>query len=61
MLPPRSFKAVVKPVEGAGSDGVLICDSPDEVRKAFASLEGTKNVLGLTNYQVLLQEYLKGD
>jgi biotin carboxylase len=55
------FKAVVKPVEGAGSDGVFICDSHAEVRQAFASLEGTKNVLGLTNYSVLLQEYLKGD
>ena len=50
-----TFKAVVKPVEGAGSDGVFICDSPDEVRNAYASLEGTKNVLGLTNYSVLLQ------
>jgi len=56
-----TFKAVVKPVEGAGSDGVFICDSPDEVRRAYTSLEGTKNVLGLTNYSVLLQEYLKGD
>ena len=56
-----TFKAVVKPVEGAGSDGVFICDSPDAVRKAYESLEGTKNVLGLTNYAVLLQEYLRGD
>ena len=55
------FKAVVKPVEGAGSDGVFICDSPEAVRKAFTALEGTKNVLGLTNYAVLLQEYLRGD
>lgn len=55
------FKAVVKPVEGAGSDGVFICNSPDEVRAAYRSLEGTKNVLGLTNYSVLLQEYLRGD
>ncbi len=59
---PRSrAQAVVKPVEGAGSDGVSICDSADEVRAAFARLEGTKNVLGITCYQVLLQEYLKGD
>ena len=29
---PAPFKAVVKPVEGAGSDGVFICNSPDEVR-----------------------------
>ena len=55
------FKAVVKPVEGAGSDGVAICDSPEEVRSAFNALEGTRNVLGLVNYEVLLQEYLLGD
>eukprot|EP00908_Phaeocystis_cordata_P022322 Transcript_4743.p1 GENE.Transcript_4743~~Transcript_4743.p1 ORF type:complete len:207 (-),score=102.38 Transcript_4743:961-1581(-) len=57
---PTPFKAVVKPVEGAGSDGVSICNSAEEVRAAFATLEGTKNVLGLTNYAVLLQEYLQG-
>ena len=57
----RPFEAVVKPVEGAGSDGVTVCHSADEVRRAFASLEGTKNVLGLMNYSVLLQEYLRGD
>lgn len=56
-----AFKAVVKPVEGAGSDGVSICESPEAVRSAFAALEGTKNVLGLDNYAVLLQEYLRGD
>ena len=55
------FKAVVKPVDGAGSEGVHVCESPDEVRKAFASLSGTKNVLGLVNDAVLLQEYLRGD
>ena len=32
------FKAVVKPVEGAGSDGVSICDSPDAVRAALDEL-----------------------
>ncbi len=51
-----SWKAVVKPVEGAGSDGVSICSSAGEVRSAYLGLEGTKNVLGLTNYAVLLQE-----
>lgn len=57
---PTPFKAVVKPVEGAGSDGVSICDSPEEVRDAFAKLEGSENVLGLVNREVLLQEYLRG-
>jgi biotin carboxylase len=54
------FKAVVKPVEGAGSDGVTICNAADEVRTAYKSLEGTKNLLGLANYEVLLQEFLHG-
>lgn len=58
---PTPFKAVIKPVEGAGSDGVSICDSPEEVRRCFRDLEGTKNVLGLVNYEVLLQEFLRGD
>ena len=52
---PSPFKAVVKPVEGAGSDGVSICNSPDEVRTAFSALEGTSNVLGLVNREVLLR------
>jgi len=57
---PTPFKAVVKPVDGAGSDGVAICNSQDGVRKAFGSLVGTHNVLGLACKTVLLQEYLKG-
>ena len=55
------FKAVVKPVEGAGSDGVSICNTEDEARDAFNKLKGTQNLLGLDNYQVLCQEYLAGD
>ena len=35
--------------------------SPAGVVAAYRALEGTKNVLGLTNYSVLLQEYLAGD
>ena len=56
-----AFKAVVKPCEGAGSDGVTICNSKQEVRDAFLKLDGTRNVLGLTTYEVLVQEYLVGD
>jgi len=58
---PAPFGAVVKPVDGAGSDGVFICSSADAVREAFRKLEGTHNVLGLRNNEVLLQEYLRGD
>ena len=49
-------QAVVKPVEGAGSDGVSICSSAEAVRAAFGRLEGTKNILGLENYAVLCPE-----
>ena len=56
-----AFKAVVKPCEGAGSDGVTICNSKQDVRDAFLKLDGTRNVLGLTTYEVLVQEYLVGD
>jgi len=34
------FKAVVKPVDGAGSDGVSICDSADEVRRTASAISG---------------------
>eukprot|EP00966_Prymnesium_polylepis_P246710 5705987-Prymnesium_polylepis.1 len=36
-------KSVVKPVEGAGSDGVSLCDTADEVRAAFRALNGSTN------------------
>ena len=49
------FKAVVKPVDGAGSEGVSVCDSPEAVRAAYKSLVGVTNVLGLVNNSVLLQ------
>ena len=58
---PEPFKLVVKPVDGAGSEGVHICDSPDAVRAAFASVQGSVTCLGHTASEVLLMEYLGGD
>jgi len=58
---PEPFKAVVKPNDGAGSDGVSICNSREEVIEAFERLHGATNALGLENGSVLLQEYLRGD
>ena len=54
-------KAVVKPVDGAASEGVTICDSADQVRAAFLALQGTTNVFGRDNAKVLLMEFLGGD
>ena len=55
------FKAVVKPMDGAGSEGVAICGSEEEVLNAFSGLQGTTNVLGRTSSEVLLMEFLAGD
>jgi len=52
---------VVKPNDSAGSDGVSICNSREEVVEAFERLHGATNTLGLENRSVLLQEYLRGD
>ena len=54
-------KAVVKPVDGAASEGVTICTSANQMRAAFRALQGTTNVFGRANAQVLLMEYLGGD
>ncbi|CAN0120218.1 unnamed protein product, partial [Discosporangium mesarthrocarpum] len=53
-------KAVVKPLESAGSDDVYLCDSEEEVRKAFAVIDGKVNGLGGVNEGALVQEYLDG-
>jgi len=56
-----SFMAVVKPCDGAGSEGVTVCKSEEQVRETFHSLQGTVNVLGRTNREVLIMEFLAGD
>jgi len=56
-----SFMAVVKPCDGAGSEGVTVCKSEEQVRETFQALQGTVNVLGRTNREVLLMEFLAGD
>jgi biotin carboxylase len=51
---------VVKPSKSSCSDGVQLCASEDDVDRAFDSIVGHENVLGLTNRQVVVQEYLSG-
>ena len=57
---PQPFKVILKPVDSAGSDGVTLCKSMEECRKAFGNIIGKTNVLGLVNEQLLVQEYLEG-
>jgi biotin carboxylase len=51
---------VVKPANSSSSDGVQLCTTEAEVERAFASIIGRENVLGLENRRVVLQEYTRG-
>ncbi len=57
---PSPFKCIVKPLESAGSDNVTLCNSFDEARDAFDAICGQRNILGLLNEAVLVQEFLEG-
>ena len=57
---PSPFKVILKPVDSAGSDGVTLCTSMDDAKKAFGDIIGKVNALGIVNEQLLVQEYLEG-
>lgn len=44
---PEPFKAVVKPLESAGSDDVYLCNSIDDVHEAFDIINGKVMILFL--------------
>ncbi|WP_406834906.1 hypothetical protein ACICHK_00480 [Streptomyces sp. AHU1] len=51
---------VLKPADSAGSDGVMFCSSPDELRAAWQMLHEVPNAMGGTNTCLVLQERLRG-
>jgi biotin carboxylase len=51
---------VVKPANSSSSDGVQLCATEADVERAFASIIGHRNVLGLENRRVMVQEYSSG-
>jgi len=51
---------VVKPVESAGSDGVKLCHSKEEVHEHFHVLMQAQRKVGSQGAAVLVQEFLKG-
>lgn len=55
-----AFRAIVKPVESAGSEDVKLCTTPDEVFAHVRAVLGTTNALGKANDAVLVQEFLTG-
>jgi biotin carboxylase len=54
------LQVVVKPLESAGSDDVFLCNSQEDVREAFDTINGKVNGLGSVNEGALVQEYLDG-
>lgn len=57
---PSPFRAVVKPLDSAGSDGISLCASKEEACAAFHRIIDKPNALGLHNSSALVQEYLDG-
>ncbi|KAF1323583.1 Argininosuccinate lyase 2, partial [Globisporangium splendens] len=60
-LKPSPFEVVLKPLESAGTEDVILCLSMEQAKKTFHSILGKINGLGIENNAVLLQEYLEGD
>jgi len=54
------WPVVVKPVDSAGTDGVVLCETPAAIRAAFAATIGKPNALHGANEQLLVQELLRG-
>ncbi|MGW1719123.1 ATP-grasp domain-containing protein [Streptomyces sp. NPDC002156] len=55
-----SYPVVVKPLSSAGSEGVVVCDSAEAVRKAAEAVLGTQDMFGGANTEILVQSYLRG-
>lgn len=55
-----SWPVVVKPLESAGSDGVVVCRSVEDVKSAADAALNKSNLLGISNTAVLVQTYIEG-
>ncbi|MFE4536902.1 ATP-grasp domain-containing protein [Streptomyces scopuliridis] len=55
------YPVVVKPLSSAATDGVAICGSVEEVRKAAEAVLGTVNIFHERNDEVLIQSFLQGE
>eukprot|EP00744_Colponema_vietnamica_P002478 GILI01003879.1.p1 GENE.GILI01003879.1~~GILI01003879.1.p1 ORF type:complete len:462 (-),score=147.91 GILI01003879.1:378-1763(-) len=56
----NGFPLVAKPLKSAGTDGVTLCHSLEEVEAVLEKVMGKVNRLGCVEDAVLLQEYLRG-
>lgn len=54
------WPVIVKPPRSVGSDQVFCCQNSDEVRKAAVSILSDMNMLGASNTEAIVQEFLEG-
>lgn len=57
----NTLPVVVKPVDAMGSEDVRVCFEEHEALDAFGAIIGKKNVVGVVNESVLIQEFLEGE
>jgi biotin carboxylase/drug/metabolite transporter (DMT)-like permease len=55
------WPVVLKPLCSAGTDNVIFCADPDEIRAAHAMITASRDRYGTRNERVLAQEFLAGD
>jgi biotin carboxylase len=55
------YPIVLKPVASAGTDNVVACSSPEQVRAAHEKIMTSADRYGKSNTEVLAQEFLDGD
>ncbi|MGW5049850.1 ATP-grasp domain-containing protein [Actinokineospora sp. NPDC004072] len=54
------YPVVVKPLDSASTQNVVVCNGPDRVRAAAAEILGATTMFGKQNQAVLVQTYLPG-
>ena len=55
-----NFPVVLKPVQSAGGDGVVFCNTLPEAEQEYRKLRKSRDKLGNLNNKILVQEYLQG-
>jgi len=56
----NQWPVIIKPINSAASDGVIICDNAQTVKEAFNHNFCKVNRLGILNEEVLIQEHIEG-
>ncbi|WP_157879898.1 ATP-grasp domain-containing protein [Streptomyces natalensis] len=55
-----AYPLIVKPVNSAGSDGCTVCPDRATAEAAYGAITGARNLMGETNHEVIVQQFLKG-